>query len=120
MELKEFVKQTLLDIFTAVQEAGTELRKDPNQKGAIVPMWGGEEHASNHEQAIKFNVAVTVSESASGQARGGIKVMGLDFGARAKSQDKLQEASRVSFTVPVALPATTVTGTPPRPPRKRK
>lgn len=122
MELKDFVRQTLLDIFEAVQEAGNVVSQDGNRRGAIVPMWGGLSHASNHEQTIKFDVAVTASEGTKDQVRGGIKVWGMELGARASHQDQTREVSRVSFSVPVALPATVVEGTNPRtpkPPRRK-
>jgi len=116
MELKDFVKQTLLDVFAAVQEAGTEIAGDQNRTGAIAPIWGGIEHVSNHEQAIKFDIAVTATETAQSNLKGQIKVLGVfDFGGNSKDKIQNREVSRVSFSVPVAFPGTTVAGTQPQP-----
>jgi hypothetical protein len=115
MELKEFVKQTLLDVFEAVQEAGAEISQNPDRRGAIVPLWGGLEHVSNHEQSIKFDVAVTAAEGTKKQGRGGIRVWGLDFSGKAGAHEQHREVSRVCFRVPVALPSTPVLGSTPEP-----
>ena len=119
MELKDFVKQSLLDIFDAVQEASAEVSKEP-RRGAIVPLWGGPEHLSSHEQSIKFDVAVTATSKKRGETGGGIKVFSfadLTAGGSLEAQEKA--ISRVTFSIPVALPGTTVEGSKPRAPRRK-
>lgn len=108
MELKAFVKQTILDVFEAVQEAGNEIANNPERKGAIVPVWGGIEHTSSHEHMLKFDVAVTASDIQRGQAGGGIKVLGIGVNAQGEKQKKGEEVSRVTFSIPVALPGTII------------
>lgn len=123
MELKQFVKETLLDVFEAVQEAGTEISNSPDRRGAVVPIWGGTEHAANHEQKIKFDVAVTAGEAARAGDRGRIKVLGLfEMGGQASTEAQSRAVSRVSFSVPVAMPGTAVTNVQPapRPSRRRR
>jgi hypothetical protein len=119
MDLKDFVKQTLLDVFEAVREAGEEVSE--KRRGAVAPLWGGIEHVSNHEQAIKFDVAVTAGDTKSAGGGGKIKVLGIfELDGKGGVQSQTREVSRVSFSIPVAFPGTVVEGSAPQPRRKTR
>lgn len=109
MELKEFIKTAITDITDAVSELQTGLGN-----GAIVnpalphPISNGsiDAGAGNQPiQKIEFDVALTTSEAASvdGNAKGGITI----FSAKVETsqQAQSQNVSRLTFTVPVVLPA---------------
>ena len=107
MELKEFIKTAIADITDAVSELQSEL-----DNGAIVnpalphPVGSGSVDAGMGNQQIQkleFDVALTIAETSSidGGAKGGIAV----FSAKMGTSQQSQNVSRLSFTVPVALPA---------------
>lgn len=109
MELKDFIKTAITDITDAVRELQAEL-----DNGAIVnpplphPISNGSIDAGLGNQPIQrveFDVALTTSEAASvdGNAKGGITV----FSAKVETSQQAhsQNVSRLTFTVPVVLPA---------------
>lgn len=109
MELKEFIKTAITDITEAVSELQAEL-----DNGAIVnptlphPVGNGSVDAGMGNQQIQkleFDVALTIAETSSidGGAKGGIAVFSAKMGSLQQAQS--QNVSRLSFTVPVALPA---------------
>jgi len=116
LDLEDFVRDTILSIFRAVQDAGHQIATDPDRRGAVVPLWGGIAHVSNHEQTISFDVAVTVTRSKSDDVKPSIKVPTLaELGGTMSNRNDATRVSRVSFSVPVALPGTEVRGTVPQP-----
>lgn|SRR3989338_5740533 len=91
MELKDFVKNVLVDLDKAVSEANAETARDIRFKGV-----------REHRTAVEFDVAVTVETSASGKGGGEIKVWGLaEIGAKASTEFKNSTVSRVSFGVDI-------------------
>ena len=116
MELKDFVRDTIVTVFDAVQEAGKIIRDDPTRSGAVNPLWGGVDHVSNHEQSIGFDVAVTVGKTSENELKPGIKVLGMfELGGKMSDKGETSNVSRVSFKVPVAFAGTAVEGTTPQP-----
>jgi hypothetical protein len=106
MELKDFIKNTLVEIATGVEEAQKELKK---HRGAIVnPRIISVEtvaaklpwHESN-KQDVKFNVAVTATDEANAGA--GIHVANL-FKAGGDIKEINSSVSTISFYVPMILP----------------
>lgn len=109
MELKEFIKTAITDITDAVSELQAEL-----ENGAIVnPALphsisnGSIDVGSGNQpiQKVEFDVALTTSEAASldGNAKGGIAIFAAKLGTSQQAQS--QNVSRLTFTVPVVLPA---------------
>lgn len=110
MELKDFVKTAITDIVSAVSELQTELKGN----GAIInpalphPVSNGSVDIGAGNQPIQqltFDVALTTSEAAEvdGNAKGGIAVFSAKLGTAQHSET--QNVSRLSFTIPVVLPA---------------
>lgn len=117
VELEEFVRETILSVFRAIQDAGTQVTNDPSRRGAVVPLWGGTAHLSDHEQRIDFDVTVTVGSSEQDDIKPTIRVPSLaELSGQMTGRQERSNISRISFSVPVALPGTEVVGTSPRRP----
>lgn len=118
LELEVFVREAIIAIFNAVQEAGSQIGNNPDSRGAVVPLWGGEAHLSEHEQEIKFDISVTVGKINQDDLKPSIKVPTIaELGGHMSDRRENTNVSRVSFSVPVALPGTVVLGTAPNPRR---
>ena len=113
MELREFVRASLVDIIMAVREADAEAAK----LGAIInPGHRSLPHGAKHLprttglvpiQDIEFDVAVTASRAEGSEAKAGIEVVGisLGLGVKGKSESEAISVSRLRFSVPVVLPS---------------
>lgn len=109
MELKDFIKTTLLETMTAVYEAQTEWQQTIG-KGAINPAWEDTTDLHRYGREIEFDVAVTASTNASGKANAGIKVLSLDIGAGGQMGSENSTVSRIKFTVPIVPPVQVIVG----------
>nr|WP_314529070.1 hypothetical protein [uncultured Brevundimonas sp.] len=109
MELKAFIKASLLETMNAIYEAQTEWRETVG-KGAINPAWEDTSDLHRYSREIEFDVAVTAAKSASGKANAGIKVMSLDIGAGGQVGSENSTVSRIKFTVPIVPPVAVITG----------
>jgi hypothetical protein len=109
MNLKTFVKETLVQICDGVQDAANEL----NARGAIVNPDGtnsdGNATYVNNSfrrtvQQIEFDVALTATQEEGTQ--GGIAIVAgvIGIGTRGKSETISSSTSRIKFSVPIALP----------------
>jgi hypothetical protein len=105
MELKEFVRSSLLDVMHAVREAQKEWQ-DSGYKGAINPVWSSIDKESFRD--ISFDVAVTAENETAGKVGGGIQVVGLKIGGEAIDTVSGSSVSRIQFSVPIVPPAITV------------
>ena len=112
MELKEFIVQTITDITEAINDLQLNLKN-----GTIInPTITKEnfdklifiDNDARMLEQIEFDIAVTLSEesTAQGQIGGGIKVVSGRYGKGRGS--KLENISRLSFSIPVAYPAVKV------------
>ena len=113
MELREFVRETLVQIVRGVQEAQNSL-EDTNAEisptglrftrpeGTPVVYKEGR----GIVQHVDFDVAVTTSEGTSG--RGGLGVFITDtlgVGAQLKRETETSAVNRIKFLVPVLFPS---------------
>lgn len=109
MELKTFIKQSLLDIAGAIKEVNqdttTNMKVNPTElvgdSGLSVETDNGE---YTQVQKIKFDVAVTIGNNLKGDVGAGINVAGLKIGGSGEVTDEHEKVSRIQFEVPVALP----------------
>lgn len=102
MDLAEFVKSSIVQIIQGVSHAIEETRGN-SARAVINPTL---QHASHGDiNAISFDVAVTVQEEAGIKGSGGIKVFGAQIGVGADKTLSNTAVSRLSFSVPVALPS---------------
>ncbi len=116
MELKDFIKQSIIEISEAVQESNEyfignninafvnpeNIYESSNDKRAYTMPESNSE--TRYIENIDFDVAVTTSGEISGEAKAGIKIASLQLGGGGSVTDTQQNISRMKFTVPVCLP----------------
>lgn len=108
MDLKEFTKETITQIVSAVSEANEQI----SAAGASIPtdrFYGSQSMTkdNNGEKNIikvEFDVAVSAVESAKMGGGAGISVAVFNVGLGANSQNENSTLSRVKFTLPLVLP----------------
>lgn len=112
MELKDFIKTAIIDITEAVSELQVELKN-----GAIInPTLPQGEHGKHllvgNEvrmiERLNFDIAVTATDKTelNGNAKVGISVFGAKIGT--ENAEKTENVSRMTFSIPLLLPATHV------------
>ena len=112
MELKDYVRETLLAIVGGVMSA-----QDDERCGAFIGRApsSGHEHLvvardaeANVVSLVKFDLATTNEDKSAQGGRAGIKVVPfLDVGGRLENQTAASLVNRISFVVPVAMPQPT-------------
>jgi hypothetical protein len=99
VELREFVKKTLLDIVQGVADA----QADPSIGAYVVPAGSTRKYVS-----VEFDVAVTAESAESAKGGSGVKVsvlaIGGTIGGEESALSKNIAATHVKFSVPVSLP----------------
>jgi hypothetical protein len=113
MDLREFIKETLLQINMGVQDAITAHRALPDAVGVINPVWGADASAitAEHAQKVQFDVAVTVTDKNSQGGKAGIKVLNfLDVSGEAGKAFEQSSVSRIKFAIPIVPAVQIVTG----------
>ncbi len=111
MDLKEFTKETLLQIVQGVNEANSELEHHnayiPNRtaKTATRVFVENERYEADAIE-VDFDVAVTATETEGTKGGGGIKVAQILLGGiEASSNTENQSISRVKYKIPLVLEA---------------
>ncbi|CAD7344985.1 hypothetical protein X12_001115 [Xanthomonas arboricola] len=107
MELKDFIKLTLVQIAEGVKEAQEEAKKiggNVNPYTHFVTQGMGTHLSRGETQQVKFDVAITASESTASKEGIGVVVAAIALGKRNEVSDQSMSVSRVSFEVPLALP----------------
>ena len=108
MDLKEFTRETLVQIVQGVKEANEILE----QQNAVVPSRTiktndnvfVDEYGEGSAIEVVFDVAVTAIETDGTKGGGGIRVAQLLFGGiEASNHTENQSISRVKFTIPLVL-----------------
>lgn len=92
MELKDFIKQTLLDITMGVDEANKianrfELSSDMHNR------------TGESGQRVEFDVTVVANESTGSGVKGGINVVGLGIGGTTTESDSNEHTQKIKFQV---------------------
>ncbi|WP_155273465.1 hypothetical protein [Xanthomonas arboricola] len=107
MELKDFVKLTLVQITQGVKDAQGEVTAiggNVNPYTHFVAQGMGTHLTRGATQQVKFDVAITASESNASKEGIGVVVASIALGKRNEVSDQSTSVSRVSFEVPLALP----------------
>lgn len=105
MDLKDFIRDTLLDIIQGVKEAQKESLKS---KAVICPgvIISDGTHYNFSFQKVQFNI-ILGDESSTGESKG-IKVQfpqwGINIGNSKDENQKNSGQTSVSFTIPIVLP----------------
>src|SRR3989344_6999214 len=100
MELKEFIKNTLINIKNGLHEANLEFAK---QEGKTL----GEDYTAqfvmrptgDKQDYITFDVAVTVSEESKQSGGGGVKIAVASLGGELGSSKSQEHVSRIKFNI---------------------
>lgn len=111
MDLKEFTKETITQIVSAVCESNNLI----SDVGASIPTdrFHGSQASTGSRNGekniinVEFDVAVSAVESTNVGGGAGIKVVAFSIGAGANSQNENSTLSRVKFTLPLVLPEKT-------------
>ena len=111
MDIKEFVKESLMQIAESINEANAELE----EKGTYIPNGGmigegvlfsvvkGTE--TRHYVKIEFDLAVTVSQEQSSNGGGGLSIASFaNVGIKSENKEEKVDVSRIKFMIPMALP----------------
>lgn len=99
MELKEFIATTIKQVVEGVVDAQDYMSKE--RINAVVNAQRG----ARIDKTIEFDIAVTVNESSSTSAGGGITVASIiNAGGKKQVESMEQSISRVKFSVDVILP----------------
>ena len=94
MELQEFIEKTISDVTNALHNSSNKMAKDGVGEG--IPQ--------NNSINIKFDIAVTVNDTAEQSANAKIAVLGnFGLGGNVKSGTDKQQVSRLSFEIPVKI-----------------
>jgi hypothetical protein len=113
MDLKDFLKETLVQIASGVKEAQEAVRAHGgfvNPAARVVPKASDHSHLGviGDGQSIflvGFDVAVNVTEETKGGAEAKLKVASIiNLGAGATTGGTSSATNRISFNVPLALP----------------
>ena len=116
MELKDFVRETLVQISTGISEASEALRETNahiNPKNIYV-------NADNRQnygrlvynktynpvvELVEFDVAVHACEGTEANGKFGISIGSIGLGVGGKTQESNRSESRIKFKVPVTFPS---------------
>jgi hypothetical protein len=118
LDLQTFVTSTLVQIVKGIKDAQDQLKGT----GAIVNPGTRGMYSSTRDtdpaisvsgvqvylKHVSFDVAITASDEQSAEAGAGVRVWGARLGADGKVSSENSTVSRVQFSVPVALPFTSV------------
>lgn len=111
MDIKDFVKESLMQIAESINEANIELK----DKGTYIPSGGivgegvlfsvikGPE--TRHFIKVEFDLAVTLSQEQDSSGGGGLSIASLaNVGIKREDKEGKEEISRIKFIIPMALP----------------
>ena len=109
MDLKEFTKQTLVQIVEGVKEANEFFEGSGAQVMNESPAKPKQYVYDTHGDAINvvevdFDVAITATESEGANGGAGLRVASIiNFGGGTESKIENQTISRIKFTLPLVL-----------------
>ena len=119
MELKDFIKTSLLEICSAIDEANKELsqlsldasinpygiRVNSNDSQAFARTSDNKEHREHKVvQKVDFDVAVVSQEDKSKEGGAKISIASIGIGGSADTSSSNKSESRLKFSIPVIYP----------------
>ncbi len=110
MELRDFVRDSLVQLMCGITDAQQELMRSNEASGVVNPIWNDQKNLNNHTQLVNFDIAVTASDQTTKGGHGGIKVWSVEIGGKLESQGVESSVSRIAFAVPVLPSAITIQG----------
>jgi hypothetical protein len=110
MDLKEFVRESLIEITAGIKEAQGPVREaggyvnPPVTVSTKADLYFGD-FLGRHVFLVDFDVALVVNEGTGTSAEAKLKVASfLSLGASGNSNESQQTTSRIKFRVPLAVP----------------
>ena len=110
MELREFVRSTLLEIVAGVSEA-QEALIEGGSTGVINPPASGNINRPEYRgtgsrllEMVEFDVALTVTETSDKGLGGRLSIAAASIGTQRGTSIENSEVSRIQFQVPIVLP----------------
>jgi len=106
MELKEFVKEVLVQLCEGVSDAQVEVSK----LGGVVNPSGFRDDVKTEDkrrpvEIVHFEIGL-VSENKEGSSKGiGVFLSAIGIGGKSTDEERLESVTRIKFSVPIALPA---------------
>lgn len=111
MDLKDFIKNTLVQIVDGVLEAEKELESrnaSVNPIGGIFDQkqiggrtWSFEDGIT---ETVNFDVALTNSEKEGTSGGIGVLLGSISLGAKGSSEETITSVTRIKFNIPLLLP----------------
>lgn len=110
MELKDFIKETLIQITQGISEAQTELEesncvinpRDIKEDGFANVMIKNKRHTV---QCIDFKIALTSTTESADKAGIGVMLGSFGIGGNKTSSDGNTSNTNISFSIPVVFPS---------------
>lgn len=106
MELKDFVKETLVQITEGVVEAGNVCKN----KGAIInPLLSVNKESAmtplnDSVSMVKFHVGLCESKDSSDKRRIGVFLANIGIGYSGSEGQKVDSITSIDFSIPIKLP----------------
>ena len=97
MELKDFVRETLLEITAAVREANDVRKKTGMAKENSFNMLPGGDKENG--SGIHFDLAVTTKSGTATGGKAGVNISVVEMGTSGQSHEAKERVSRISFIV---------------------
>jgi len=107
MELKAFVRQSIVDIMEAVHDAGCIIDKAEtgasyDKRVGVVPPANEYENEGLKESEIEFDIGVIETQGKLKQAGGKIAIFNTAIGVTGNQSENSQVVNRIRFKVPIA------------------
>lgn len=119
MELKDFVKESIVHISKGIDEANTEFLE--SETHAMVNPFHVKTYSENAKafgrtqkrskaskskiiETIEFDVAVVAESGKSGAAGAKLSIASIGIGGEGKAETKNKSESRIRFSIPVVFP----------------
>jgi hypothetical protein len=109
VQLKDFVRDSLVQIVEGVKEAGQVARKhgatiNPADVQHRRDMFVTKDIVERLIQRVEFDVAVVAQEGSAMEGKAGVLAAVVGAGFAAKTEEQAQNVSRIKFAVPLVLP----------------
>jgi hypothetical protein len=111
MELRDFVKEALVQIIEGVRDAQDVIKKPGGKINPIQQYFGEEKHSNTIRDEggqvihmVEFDVAITVKEDAAAKGGVGLVVGPIAIGTRADASEQNTSTNRIKFPVPITYP----------------
>ena len=115
MELKDFIRESFVQIAKGIEEANEELKDtsaiiNPDNvyvNGDDRKNYGRLSTDKNFNrivEAVEFDVAVSAGDASEAGGKFGIKVGAIEIGANGKEQETNKAESRIKFKIPMVFP----------------